>query len=331
MNEIFCSKKTKISVEKILNQHNTCVFIFHGQEGIGKRSFANSLSSKILQSKKENNYFKLDTFLKQNQYEKKNETLFLNNTHPDVFILEENNNKSIKIDKVRELKQFLSQTPSISEYKIIIIDPIEHLTINATNSLLKSLEETNHNTYIFLISHNLENVLKTIQSRVFKFYFNPILKKEFISLLSSKKKYNFNNEELILINNLFYFSPGKFLQFYDKKNTLIDDYVNFVKYFFNVNTPNQNSLELEKFHVDLKLLFLNNFIKNIFSYFIDKTFNEFTIDIEKEIIEKLDLNSVLIDKIYTEFNLFQSLLRDALIYNSNIDDLIDIFLQKIDL
>ena len=86
-------------------------------------------------------------------------------------------------DKVRELKQFLSQTSSVSEYKIIIIDPIENLTINATNTLLKSLEETNHNTYIFLISHNLENVLKTIQSRVFKFYFNPISKEEFISLL----------------------------------------------------------------------------------------------------------------------------------------------------
>ena len=47
MNEIFCSKKIKNSVEKILNQHDTCVFIFHGQEGIGKRSFANFLANKI--------------------------------------------------------------------------------------------------------------------------------------------------------------------------------------------------------------------------------------------------------------------------------------------
>ena len=174
MNEIFCSKKIKNSVEKILNQHNTCVFIFHGQEGIGKRSFANFLSNKILQSKINDNYFKIDLPLKLDQLKKKNQNLFLNKTHPDVFILEEENGKSIKIDKARELKYFLSQTNSVSEYKIIIIDPIEGLTINAINTLLKSLEETNHNTYIFLISHNLENVLKTIQSRVFKFYFNPI-------------------------------------------------------------------------------------------------------------------------------------------------------------
>ena len=50
MNEIFVQKNKK-SVEKILNQHDTCVFIFHGQEGIGKRSFANFLSNQILQLK----------------------------------------------------------------------------------------------------------------------------------------------------------------------------------------------------------------------------------------------------------------------------------------
>ena len=184
MNEIFCSKIIKNSVEKILNQYNTCVFIFHGQEGVGKRSFANYLANKILQTKIDNNFFKIDSPTELNEFQKKNETLFFNKTHPDVFIIEQENDKFIKIDKVRELKKFLNQTPSVSKYKIIIIDPIEDLTINATNTLLKSLEETNHNTYIFLISHNLENVIKTIQSRVFKLYFNPISKEEFISILS---------------------------------------------------------------------------------------------------------------------------------------------------
>ena len=56
MNDIFCSKKIQVSVEKILNRHDTCVFIFHGQEGIGKRSFANTLSNKILQLKNKNDY-----------------------------------------------------------------------------------------------------------------------------------------------------------------------------------------------------------------------------------------------------------------------------------
>jgi len=42
---------------------------------------------------------------------------------------------------------------------------------------------------------------------------------------------------------------------------------------------------------------LNNFLKNILSYFVEKKFNNFTINFEKEIIKNLNLNSVLIDKI----------------------------------
>ena len=174
MNDIFCSKKIQVSVEKILNHHDTCVFIFHGQEGTGKRYFANILSNKILQLKNKNDYFSVNKIIKPNQYQQKQENLILNNTHPDLFVIEKETNKSINIEKAREMKHFLSQTASISEYKIIIIDPIEDLTINATNTLLKSLEETNHNTYIFLISHNLKNVLKTIQYMDFKFYFHKI-------------------------------------------------------------------------------------------------------------------------------------------------------------
>ena len=76
MNEIFCSKIIKNSVEKILNQHDTCVFIFHGHEGVGKRSFANFLTNKILQSKINNNYFKIDLPLKLNELQKKIKIFF---------------------------------------------------------------------------------------------------------------------------------------------------------------------------------------------------------------------------------------------------------------
>ena len=93
----------------------------------------------------------------------------------------------------------------------------------------------------------------------------------------------------------------------------------------------ESTSDVINFELNLKLLFLNNFIKNILSYFIEKKFSNFTINFEKEIIKNLNLNSVLIDKIYNEYNLFQSLLRDALLYNSNIDDLIEIFLKKINL
>ena len=111
----------------------------------------------------------------------------------------------------------------------------------------------------------------------------------------------------------------------------MNDYIQFINNIVTSNTSVKNKLDVIRFDLDLKLLFLNNFIKNILSYFTDKKFSKFTINFEKEIIENSNLNSVLVDKIYNEYNLFQSLLREALVYNSNINDLIDIFLKKIEL
>ena len=76
MNEIFCSKIIKNFIEKILNQHDTCVFIFHGQEGVGKRSFVNLLANKILQSKINKSYFKIDLPIKLNELQKKMKIFF---------------------------------------------------------------------------------------------------------------------------------------------------------------------------------------------------------------------------------------------------------------
>ena len=39
--------------------------------------------------------------------------------------------------------------------------------------------------------------------------------------LSEKKEFSFSKEELILVNNLFNFSPGKFLQFYPENRELL--------------------------------------------------------------------------------------------------------------
>ena len=111
----------------------------------------------------------------------------------------------------------------------------------------------------------------------------------------------------------------------------MNDYLQFIDNFVTRRSPAESTSDKINFELNLKLLFLNNFIKNILSYFVEKKFSHFTINFEKEIIENLNLDSVLIDKIYNEYNLFQSLLRDALVYNSNIDDLIEIFLKKINL
>ncbi len=328
--EIYCSENIKRSIEKIINKYDTSTFIFHGFKGVGKRSFANCVCNKILQLNDKSETFDKDKLFLELESEKKIKNLFFNNSHPDAFVLESKEEKNIKIDEIRQLKYFLNETSSISKYKVVIIDSVENLTLNACNTLLKSLEETNINTYVFLISHNLDQVVKTIQSRVFKFYFKPLTENEFVKIMKFKNIEKFNSEELFLIKNLFNYSPGNFLNYYKKSDSLLSDYEIFLKYIKNEKSS-KNELEFKKIHLNLRLIFLDNFIKNIFVYFTDQKFIDTAVSFEKDIIKNLNLNSVLIDKIYTEFNIYKALLVDAKTYNSNIDDLLDIFLNKINL
>ncbi|HSW52736.1 MAG TPA: hypothetical protein VLG93_05865, partial [Sulfuricaulis sp.] len=68
--------------------------------------------------------------------------LFAAGTHPDlagVGLVEDA--KSIAVDQIRALGDFLSLRPHTAARKVVIISPAEAMNINAANSLLKLLEE----------------------------------------------------------------------------------------------------------------------------------------------------------------------------------------------
>lgn len=89
---------------------------------------------------------------------------------PDIKIIEKDEGKSeIGIDKIRSINDFLSTTNNYLPYKIIIIDAIDELNINACNALLKNLEEPQQNCYFFLICHEKTSLPNTILSRCFEF------------------------------------------------------------------------------------------------------------------------------------------------------------------
>lgn len=83
--------------------------------------------------------------------------------NPDIFIFEEE--KTIKINQVRELKKKLILKPFNLKFKIALLLDAEKMTIAAQNALLKTLEEPPANSIIILLSANLERLLPTIISR----------------------------------------------------------------------------------------------------------------------------------------------------------------------
>lgn len=82
----------------------------------------------------------------------------------DVFFLKPEND-IIKKNQILELKSFLNSTSQISGKKVYIIDRAEVLNSSSANSLLKILEEPEKNIFAFLITSNIDGVLKTIKSR----------------------------------------------------------------------------------------------------------------------------------------------------------------------
>ncbi|KMJ56745.1 DNA polymerase III subunit delta' [Bacillus sp. LL01] len=84
--------------------------------------------------------------------------------HPDVHVLEPDGN-SIKKQQIQFLQEEFTKTGLESKRKIYIIEHADKMTTNAANSLLKFLEEPNQETFAFLLTENVNQMLNTIISR----------------------------------------------------------------------------------------------------------------------------------------------------------------------
>ena len=92
--------------------------------------------------------------------------------HGNIFILRrpydiktKKLKSEIPVAEARKLKDFLTQKPSETGWRIVIIDSMDEMNRNAENSILKSLEEPPEKTIFFLISSNTGYLLPTIRSR----------------------------------------------------------------------------------------------------------------------------------------------------------------------
>ena len=90
--------------------------------------------------------------------------------HPDLLILS-SGGKSIKIDEIRQVTDFVKFGPSLSKWKVIILNGADMMTEEASNSFLKTLEEPLENILFILTTVRESKVLRTIASRCQKLVF----------------------------------------------------------------------------------------------------------------------------------------------------------------
>ena len=82
--------------------------------------------------------------------------------------------RNINVDQVRRLKSLFASTPSLSPWRVVVVDSIDDLEAPAANALLKSLEEPPPDCMFLLVSHAPAALLPTIRSRCLTVRFNPL-------------------------------------------------------------------------------------------------------------------------------------------------------------
>jgi DNA polymerase-3 subunit delta' len=142
--------------------------LLHGPKGVGKRHFALTLSKWLLCEAPTPEggcgHCKACGWFDQT-------------AHPDYRLIEpaaesireeeagKKGGKSISINEIRELGEFLGLVSHQGGWRVVVIHPAETLNAAAANALLKTLEEPPANVLILLVSHQPGRLPATVLSR----------------------------------------------------------------------------------------------------------------------------------------------------------------------
>ena len=106
------------------------------------------------------------------------------------------------IDEIRSLKEGIGFLPVKSKYKVFIIDEAHQLTKEASNALLKTLEEPPSHAVFVLATTEPQKMIPTITSRCQRFFFRrlsvPEITKKLERILKAEK-IDFDATALLLI------------------------------------------------------------------------------------------------------------------------------------
>lgn len=136
--------------------------LFAGIAGTGKAQFAEHLTRALLCQKPEA-CFKNDD---KDIFECHACRLVAGRVHPNVQWVEpEKPGHAIKVDQVRAVSEFVSQSSLQGEYRVVIINPANNMNASAANALLKTLEEPSSGALLILVSDQSAQLPATILSR----------------------------------------------------------------------------------------------------------------------------------------------------------------------
>jgi DNA polymerase-3 subunit delta' len=155
----------RILTKGIINKRLSHAYLFIGQKGVGKRELARLLAKSYFCSHREG-ASPCNTCADCRRIDSGN--------HPDLVWVEPDG-KSIKKEQVQGLIREFTFRGVESPKKFFVIEEAETMTGQASNSLLKFIEEPQNETVAVLITETIHQLLDTIISRCQTLSFLPLL------------------------------------------------------------------------------------------------------------------------------------------------------------
>jgi hypothetical protein len=152
-------------IRTALRKGNLYNFLLVGPRGVGKRNFGFALS-KTLNCPQNSSDFCLITPIPSRIKDKSDKIYEYSKKYlPDNIVVETEDRVSILIEQIRNLDERLVHMPGMGRKRVVLILEADHMTDEAANCFLKTLEEPPVDTVFILTSSRPEFVLPTIRSR----------------------------------------------------------------------------------------------------------------------------------------------------------------------
>ena len=235
------------------------IILLTGNKGIGKFTFIFHLINYIFSIKTSIKYdhsnFKIN---KKNELYKKT----LLNINENLIYLGCESPNTISIDDIRNLKINLSKPPFNNSNRFIIIDDVELINANASNALLKLVEEPSNFDFFIFINNKKQKLIETLFSRSIEF--KVFLSNEQKLNIYKKIKNKFNLNDSFLDDYINYSSPGNFVKFNKiiEENELnsLENFDENIYKLLNIFKKNKNLIYIDLIFlfIDIKFMSLKN-------------------------------------------------------------------------
>ncbi|MGN6058991.1 MAG: DNA polymerase III subunit delta' [Sphingomicrobium sp.] len=201
-------------------------WLLAGPMGVGKASFAHDAARRVLADAAGP---RVDLSGIETPEDHPTVKLVEAGSHPDMRWLErlprekgEGLARDITIHQVRELGEFMGMTAALSPWRVAVIDSMDELNREASNALLKMLEEPPANTLFFLVSHAAGRLLPTIRSRCRRLDFERLDDDAMTSILEARAP-SLSADERKRIIQMSFGSAGRALAFAELELAKLED------------------------------------------------------------------------------------------------------------